>query len=195
MPKIRTFIAFELPAAVTQLAAAVQDDLMSRKLKLRWVRPQNIHLTLKFIGEMQTARTAEVAEAIRRAARGTAPLALSVQGMGVFPGMRRPRVLWIGVGGQTDALRKLHAAVEDEMAALDFPREERPFAAHLTLARIDRQVDPQRLLDGIQAVGRFEPKLFTASELILFKSDLKPQGAIYSALEKASLETNDLAHQ
>jgi RNA 2',3'-cyclic 3'-phosphodiesterase len=74
------------------------------------------------------------------------------------------------------------------MAALDFPRQDRPFAAHLTLARIDRQLDPQQLLHGMQAVGQFESKPFTVSELILFQSDLKPQGPIYTALEKVALK-------
>jgi RNA 2',3'-cyclic 3'-phosphodiesterase len=188
MSKIRAFIAIELPAAVTQLAATLQTDLKSHKLKMRWVKPQNMHLTLKFIGEMPSLRTAEVARAIREATRGMAPFELIVQGIGVFPGMRRPRVVWIGTGGRTDLLRKLHASVEDQMAALDFPRQDRPFAAHLTLARIDRQLDPQQLLHGMQAVGQFESKPFTVSELILFQSDLKPQGPLYTALEKVALK-------
>jgi RNA 2',3'-cyclic 3'-phosphodiesterase len=187
MTAIRTFIAIELPAAVVATAGAVQDELKSRKLKLRWVKPQNMHLTLKFIGEMPAIRVSEVAAALKEITRGLPPFELIVQGMGVFPGIRRPRVLWIGIGGQTDALKMLHATIEDRLGELGFPREGRPFAAHLTLARIDRQVDPRQLLDGIEAAGRFQPQPFTASELVFFKSDLKPKGAVYTALERVPL--------
>ncbi|RJQ67548.1 MAG: RNA 2',3'-cyclic phosphodiesterase [Desulfobacteraceae bacterium] len=184
---IRTFIAFELPAAIVQLAGALQTDLKAQGLNLRWVRPQNIHLTLKFLGEIAPARTADVAGAMRKALKAGAPFELRVQGMGVFPGLRKPRVLWIGLGGQTDALQKVYAGLEDELAALDFPKEDRPFKAHLTLARMDRRIDAQLLLQGIQAAGGFEPKTFQASELILFQSELKPQGAIYTPLARIAL--------
>jgi RNA 2',3'-cyclic 3'-phosphodiesterase len=184
---IRTFIAFELPDAVVQTAGALQLDLKTRGLKLRWVRPLNMHLTLKFLGEIPPDRTADVAQAMRQAARDASPLELIVQGMGVFPGLRKPRILWIGLGGQTDELKKMQADLEDELTALGFQRENRPFRAHLTLARIDRRIDAQQLLQGIQEVVGFEPRAFQASELILFKSDLRPQGPVYTPLARIPL--------
>jgi 2'-5' RNA ligase len=184
---IRTFIAFELPDAIIQTAGELQLDLKARGLKLRWVRPQNMHLTLRFLGDIAPERTAELAQAMRRTVRAAAPLELSIQGMGVFPGLRRPRVLWIGLGGRTDELKKLQADLEEELAALEFQREHRPFTAHLTLARIDRWIDAQQLLQGIEDVGGFKPRTFQASELILFRSDLKPQGPVYTPLERIAL--------
>lgn len=185
---IRAFIAFDLPAAVIQRAAELQRDLKSRGLKLRWVRPQNMHLTVKFLGDIPPDRTAGLAQAMAQAAQAAAPLELSVQGIGVFPGMRRPRILWIGLGGQIEALGRLQADLEDALAALDIPKESRPFKAHLTLARMDRRVDAQQLLQCIEAVGRFEPSRFQASELILYQSDLRPQGPMYIPLARAALE-------
>jgi 2'-5' RNA ligase len=184
---IRTFIAFELPTAFAQLAAELQNHLQAQGLKLRWVRPQNIHLTLKFLGELPVGQIADVSQAMQRAAGAVAPFTMQVQGMGVFPGMRSPRVLWIGLGGRTDALATLHARLEDALADLALPKDKRAFKAHLTLARIDRGVDVRQLLAGIAQSGRFAPKTLQASELILFKSDLRPQGAVYSPLARAPL--------
>ncbi len=133
---VRTFIALELPSEAIRLASDLQERLAREGLKLRWVRPNNIHLTIRFLGEIAPERAEAVAAVLPEIAQGVAPLDLSLQGMGVFPGIRRPNVLWLGLGGQIDRLSQMHARLEDRLEALGMPRESRPFRAHLTLARI-----------------------------------------------------------
>jgi RNA 2',3'-cyclic 3'-phosphodiesterase len=184
---MRAFVAFELPPEITRLAADLQAHLKCQGLKLRWVRPGNIHLTLRFLGEIPSAQTAAVAQAMRTAAQRGAPARLSVQGMGVFPGVHKPRVLWIGLAGQTEVLGQTAARLEAELALLGIPSEERPFKAHLTLARIQTPVDTRMLQGAIEACGAFAPHSFLAAEMVLFQSDLRPQGPIYTSLARATL--------
>jgi RNA 2',3'-cyclic 3'-phosphodiesterase len=184
---VRAFVALELaPEAVTH-AAGMQSALRARGLRLRWVRPQNMHLTLKFLGEIPQADCAAVGRAVALAGQGAAPLKLTLQGLGVFPGIRRPRVLWIGLGGQTEALGQLFARIEDELAGLGFDREIRGFQAHLTLARFKEPVAPQELLQAIEDLGGYAPLTFSTEKLVLFKSDLRPQGAVYAPLTEVRL--------
>ncbi len=180
---IRTFIAFKLPAECLQLAGELQTRLKGDGLKLRWVRPPNIHLTVKFLGELPDSRVADVIAAMQTVARDFAAPALTVQGMGVFPSFRRPSVLWLGIGGQTGLLEQLQALLEVKLVALGVEKENRPFKGHLTLARIKRKLDMERLRQSIQEVGQFTPRPFSASELVFFQSELRPGGAIYTPLE------------
>ena len=186
---MRAFIAFELPPEITRLAADLQGRLQRQGLKLRWVRPGNIHLTLRFLGEIPSEQTVAVAQAMGTAAMGSTPAQLSAQGMGVFPSLRKPRVLWIGLDGQTELLTQAAARLEAELAPLGIPREDRPFKAHLTLARIQTALDARLLQGAIEACGAYAPEPFEAAEMVLFKSDLRPQGATYTPLARAALGT------
>jgi 2'-5' RNA ligase len=184
---MRAFIAFDLPPEITRLAADLQACLQRQGLKLRWVRPGNIHLTLRFLGEIPSEQSADVAQAMRMAAMGGSPIQLSAQGMGVFPGLRKPRVLWMGLGGQTELLARAAARLEAELAPLGIPREDRPFKAHLTLARFQKPLDARRLQAALEACGGFTPQPLMAAEMVLFQSDLRPQGSIYTALARVAL--------
>jgi RNA 2',3'-cyclic 3'-phosphodiesterase len=184
---IRTFIAFKLPAECLQLAGELQTRLKGDGFKLRWVRPHNIHLTIKFLGELPDHRVADVRAAMQTAAKDFAPLALTVQGMGVFPSFRRPSVLWLGIGGQVGLLEQVHGRLEAQLETLGIEKENRPFKGHLTLARIKQKLDAERLRQSVQAVGQFAPRPFAASELIFFQSQLRPGGAIYTPLETVVL--------
>jgi 2'-5' RNA ligase len=115
-------------------------------------------------------------------------LALFIQGMGVFPGIKRPRVLWIGLGGEVEALRQLNSRIEDELAGLGFARENRGFKAHLTLARFKEGVASRDLLQAFEALGNYTPEPFAAKHLVLYKSDLRPQGALYTPLAEVLLD-------
>ena len=185
---LRAFVAFKLPGDIIDFAAGLQSDLRTRGLKLRWVRPQNLHLTLRFLGDIPQADAAAVGHAVQRASQGMIPLELTVQGMGAFPGLKRPRVLWIGLGGQIELLRQLYSRIEEELSDLGFEREKRGFKAHLTLARFKERVAPQDLLEAFQELGLYEPRVFKADELVLYRSDLRPQGAIYTPLAEVRLE-------
>lgn len=179
---IRAFVAFKLPADIIDHAAGLQSALRAKGLRLRWVKPANLHLTLKFLGDIPAADAAVVGTALERIGQGAAPLALTVQGMGVFPGIKRPRVLWIGLGGEIEALELLCSKIENELESLGFPREKRGFKAHLTLARFKERIQPEDLLSAFKELGAYAPKPFSARQLVLYKSDLRPQGAVYTPL-------------
>ena len=189
---IRAFVALRLPADIIDHASGLQSALKARGLRLRWVKPQNLHLTLKFLGDIPVTAVADLGLALRRASQGAEPLALTLQGMGVFPGIRRARVLWVGLGGQIEALQSIYQKIEDEFADLGLVREKRGFKAHLTLARIKDPVAPQDLLTAMEAIGDYEPRLFRARQLVLFMSDLRPQGAVYTPMVEIDLSVKNI---
>lgn len=181
--RVRAFLAIDPPEAVIRKIAAIQDSLKkSIHGSISWVRPQGIHLTLKFFGDIGREDIGSISGVVAGHAGNSRAMKLDIQGLGVFPNSRRPRVLWIGVGGETAKLIGLQQAIDGGLEACGFKKEERPFRAHLTLARIK---SPQGLagIDGMltekghEAAGSFEAKGLT-----LFKSDLTPRGAIYTVL-------------
>ncbi|WP_447972643.1 RNA 2',3'-cyclic phosphodiesterase [Nitrospira sp. Kam-Ns4a] len=196
---IRTFVAVELDEPLRAVIGRVQAEMRERlerefrreapDVRLQWVRPESIHVTLKFLGEIEEGRVAAIGEALERIAASLAPFAVEVGGLGVFPDARAPRVVWLGLSGQVDALVRLAAEVDAALHALGFPREDRPFAPHLTLARVkDRQRDVGRalaasgLLDRAAAAGSLRVRA-----IALMKSDLRPSGAVYTRLHEAVL--------
>jgi 2'-5' RNA ligase len=180
---IRAFLALDPPPEVLRKIADIQVALR-RNIQgaLSWVRPEGIHLTLKFFGDIAAKEVGAISEVAAVQAAGTRPLKLEAKGLGLFPGTRRPRVLWLGIGGEVERLIAMQQAIDQELEACGFPREKRPFRAHLTLARIK---SPQGLsgLDGVlTAKGSESAGKFTATGLTLFKSELTPKGAIYTTL-------------
>jgi 2'-5' RNA ligase len=184
---LRAFVAIQLTDDIIGYAKALQDALKQHGLKLKWVKPQNLHLTLKFLGDISQTATAAIGAALKAAVGDEAPLALTVHGMGVFPGIKRPRVLWTGFGGEVDRLKGLQSRIEDHLEPMGYRREKRGFDAHLTLARTKGAIAPDRLLRAIEAVGGFQPQPFEVRSVMLYKSDLRPTGAVYTILEAVSL--------
>jgi 2'-5' RNA ligase len=181
---IRAFLALDPPPEVLRKIADIQGMLrMNIQGALKWVRPEGIHLTLKFFGAIAAKAVSAVSEVVAGQAAGARPFNLEAKGLGVFPDTRRPRVLWLGIGGEVERLSALQQAIDQGLEACGYPREQRPFRAHLTLARIK---SPQGLggLDGVLAAkGSESAGKFTATGLTLFKSDLTPKGAIYTTLD------------
>jgi len=183
---IRAFIAIPLPGEVKAQARDIQTQFHKTGLRLRWVKPHGIHLTLKFLGDIDRAQVAAI-EAALQAATGAWPvLNLAAKGIGVFPTVKKARVLWMGVAGDTSALHAIHGRLQSELEPLGFKPEKRRFNAHLTLARAKGRLDPGRLVGGMETIGRFEPIPFAAREVILYRSDLKPDGAVYTKLTAVS---------
>ena len=177
---VRTFIAIEIPKTVISKIRELQDAIKASGFKIRWVRAENIHLTLKFLGDIEESKIVEIAEAVSKTAEEHSPISLKAKGIGVFPGIKRPRVLWVGLAGQLEALVKLQTTLDENSIVLDFPREKRPFKGHLTMGRIKDRID-------VMAFRRFESETFTAGQIILYKSELKPSGAVYTKLVSVSL--------
>ncbi len=137
---------------------------------------------------MDEVKIDEIAEAVSRTVEEYPPISLKAKGIGVFPGIKRPRVLWVGLTGQLEFLVRLHKTLDENLKVLDFPREKRPFKGHLTMGRIKDKIDVKKFGDALMAFRRFETEEFTAGRLILYKSELKPSGAVYTKLASASLD-------
>ncbi len=191
MPEqIRTFIAMSLPTAVQQGLARVQQQLKQGRPPVRWVAPDKIHVTLNFLGEIPAEQVPGVGDAAARAAAAAVPFEIEAVGIGVFPNPRRPRVIWVGLAGELDALRALQAGLSRELAALGFPPEDRPFSPHLTLGRMRQQAG----LSEVRALGEAVTRTAVPSlgrwlvrEVRVIRSDLRPEGPLYTTLRAVVL--------
>ncbi len=184
---IRAFIAFELPPVIISLLQKVQQELKLLKLRARWVRPENIHLTLKFLGDLDPDDIDKIGAAMTGAAIDFSPITMSVRGIGVFPGIKRPRVIWLALGGDIRSLLALQGRLEEKLAGVGFPKDKRSFKAHLTLGRIKQSANPAVIRQMISEYASLSSDEFTCNQVILFKSDLKPLGAVHSKLKQANL--------
>ena len=192
MTTLRTFIAIDLSAELRGRLGDLQDrlrgDLGGRCV--RWVQPQGIHLTLKFLGDTSEKQVADVERALARAAASVAPFAISVGGVGCFPNTRRPRVVWVAVRDKGQMLARLHAAVERHVAPLGWPTDDRGFSPHLTLGRVAKGVSPTveaavGLMVESSVVEQIGVQRVTAVNLIA--SELRPAGAVYTTLVSVPL--------
>ncbi len=185
---VRTFIAVETSAAVRQRAAELIAVFAATGAKVSWVQPQNLHLTLKFLDEVPLNSIPEVSAAVQTAAAAIAPFELEIRTAGAFPSAGRPRTLWLGTGQGSEPLGRLHAALENALRPIGFPKEHRRFAAHLTIGRVR---GPSPGLSGLGPLitqhADFTAGHFPVAELVVFSSQLTPQGPIYDALSRSAL--------
>jgi 2'-5' RNA ligase len=181
---IRCFIAVELPREVRDALHETGRALVRDVRAARWVKPDSMHLTLKFLGDTPAEIIPDISHAMQDAASQTGSFELATDALGAFPNPRKARVLWAGLSGGTDTCSALHQRIETAMARLGFTRETRPFRAHLTLARFrDPALVPQSILDSPVPHIRFPVK-----RVVLFQSELDPRGAIYTPLATAPLD-------
>ena len=183
---IRTFVCVEIPESVKGRIAELQRGLRRAEAQVSWTKPSNIHLTLKFLGDVTPQRIERVIGAVERAASPIAPFEIEVGGAGCFPSPRSPRVLWVGLTGLTDALKQLHAGIEDELYGEGFPRESKRFSPHLTIGRVRAPKNASRLAEELLATG-FEAERFLAREVIVMRSELNPSGSVYTPQAVISL--------
>lgn len=183
---VRAFVAIELPPTVKETLAGVVAELKAAGISgLRPVRPEGVHLTLKFLGDVPADRIGAIGDAAGRAAARHAPFALSLSGAGAFPGGRAPRVLWAGIAGDLERLAALQATVDVHLAELGFARERRAFNPHLTLARLRDSAsrdDRARALRVLEAAQPSRSAGFVVDGVALFQSTLGPGGAVYRRL-------------
>jgi len=184
--RMRLFVAVNLPEEVRGRLAAAQERLRAARAQVSWVRPDNMHLTLKFLGETAPDRLDSIRAALAEVARRSLPFEAALGGVGSFGG-RVPRVVWAGVTDGATRLAELAGRVDGALAGIGFPRESRPFAPHLTLGRVrapERAVVLAAALraEGQGAFGRFRPEAFC-----LMESRLDPQGSIYTVVDRFTL--------
>jgi RNA 2',3'-cyclic 3'-phosphodiesterase len=190
----RAFIAIDLPESVKSFLSEAQEALKSYGFGVKWVRPQNIHLTLKFLGDTATADTDKIAEAMTLAARNCPIVSLTAKGVGVFPNARRPRVIWAGLNGQVEALVNLQQMLNAHLADLGFATDTRGFKSHLTLGRVKGKIASDRMIAAIDKLKEFESELFETHEVVLFKSELRPSGAVYTKVQRVAFQGQSKLH-
>jgi 2'-5' RNA ligase len=184
----RVFCAVELPPSTRRL---VLEHIASLKEKLphakaNWARDANLHLTLKFLGEIRTSSVADFSKAVSQAVTSIQPFSVRLEQTGVFPTHGQPRVLWIGVNDRSAKLAELHARVEAESAQAGFAKESRPFHPHLTIARL-RQADNARALANFHKQTEFDPVEIAVAELLVIRSELSSEGSKYTVVSRHAL--------
>ncbi len=184
---MRLFVAVELPPPVRDQIAAIQEGLRDLPLPVRWVRPEGIHLTLRFIGEVGKERLEAIREAlVRLPGDGISPFRIGAAGVGTFPESGAPRVLWVGLHGDLEAIARLAQGVESALTAIGIPAEPRPFRPHLTLGRV-RGRERGDWREYLRKHDRTEAGQIPVDGFCLFESQLGPGGATYRILARFGL--------
>ncbi len=179
MSRIRCFVAAALPESTRGQLGALQGRLERAGLAVRWVRPEGLHLTIKFLGELPPATFDRVAEQLTRPLDGIGPLRLTPRGVGTFPADSRARVVWAGLEGDVAPLARLALTVEARVQGCGIARERRPFQSHLTLGRATRLGGLGDVREILETESGFEAPPFVVRELVLYESRLRSQGPSY----------------
>jgi RNA 2',3'-cyclic 3'-phosphodiesterase len=186
---IRTFICIELPESLKARLETLENQLRSKnRSAVSWVKPSNIHLTLRFLGDIDEGRQAELREAVERVVLSAPAFKLCASKTGVFPNPRNPRVFWIGIKGAEEHLIPMQKRLEQELEKAGFGKQDKPFSPHLTIGRA-RERNAQELAELLQKID-FTDEEFIVSEIIIMRSDLKPTGAVYSKLAVIKLQNS-----
>jgi RNA 2',3'-cyclic 3'-phosphodiesterase len=184
----RMFCAVELPANIHKQIEKHVDQLRQAvpRSQASWTRVNNIHVTLKFFGNVDTGRVRLISDALSRAVKDSLPFQLSISGTGAFPGLSHPRVLWIGVNDPVDRLNELHGRVDAECTKEGFEKEARRYRPHLTIARIRYPQGARELAEANQSLG-FAPMIMPVAEVLLFRSELSSKGSKYTVVSRHKL--------
>jgi 2'-5' RNA ligase len=191
MPGIRSFIAVPLERQLLQQIASISQMLKGTvRGGVSWVQPASIHLTLKFLGEIQPDKVAEMKQVLQTVVPKCAQFELTAAGLGCFPNNNRPRVVWVGLHAPVE-LYHLQKSIEDACVDLGFEREQRKFSPHLTLGRVKPYARPEDILclqQALERVPALNLGVTQACEVVLFKSDLQSTGAVYTPLISVKLK-------
>ncbi len=185
---MRTFISIEIPQEGKKKFLAIENFLRDRTLALKLVKIENLHLTLKFLGEISEERLEEIIKSCQIIGQRFSPFSLSFKGIGIFPNIKRARVIWAGVEEGTESLKKMSKLLEEELEKRGFPAEKREFQCHLTLARVKRLREGREVLEDL--IKKFREHQFCSfwvDSLNIMKSELKKEGASYTVLEEIKL--------
>jgi RNA 2',3'-cyclic 3'-phosphodiesterase len=190
---LRAFIAVEVSEAVAERAGAIIERLRASEAgDVKWVQPHHFHLTLKFLGETRRADLPALSEALREVAARAAPFTLELSGVGAFPNVRRPRVVWLGASAGGEALVGLAGATETACAALGWSREEKAYHPHLTLGRVRERprgaagrapAGPEALTRALEGESEAAAGDTRVERIVLVRSELQRGGPVYTVLE------------
>ncbi|NOX38064.1 MAG: RNA 2',3'-cyclic phosphodiesterase [Calditrichaeota bacterium] len=188
MEKIRTFIAIKISPELMQHCAALIDELKTLPAAVKWVKPETIHLTLKFLGNITRDQLEQVQQVVESVVRGEGAFELESAELGAFPSLDRPRVFWVGLAGNgQQQLMALQKKLESALAQIGFPEEARPFKPHLTLGRVKSSRQLTQVIGKIKSTA-FPNIAFPVKEVLIMRSELRPDGARYSVLKSFPLQ-------
>ena len=191
MEKIRTFIAIKLTPEIISNIGGVQEELKRSGAQVRWVKPENIHLTLKFLGHITSEELEKVKITTRETMKPFAPFEVSVSGLGAFPKINYPRVIWIGVNKGKEELKRIAFSIEENLAKIGFDREKREFSPHLTLGRVKSSTRRERLIKALSLVKTSNLGNMIVAKISIVKSELRPQGPVYTTLGEIDLRREE----
>jgi 2'-5' RNA ligase len=186
--KIRSFIAVDLSAPVRAALQRLRDQFAQLKCEVRWVRVEGVHVTLKFLGLVEPARLEQIHTTLATGITGQPALRVRARGLGAFPNLRRPRVLWVGLEGE--GLAELAARVEEAMRRLDFEPEKRGFSPHITLGRVNGMRGWSRVEELFKAQLSDDFGECIVDAVTIYRSTLRPDGAVYTPLWTIPLSRN-----
>ena len=180
---IRSFLAFELPVDIKRIIMTVSEDVRQLPLNVRWVNVDNIHITTVFMGDVQEEQIGPIQDVVKDVCQGYGPFSIAIKGLGIFGSRRNPRVLWIGLDGAIDRMGYFRDDLQKGLRPFGIKEEKRRFKPHLTLGRFRKGARTGTHLDDLLSkyYDLTSPECII-EELVLFKSDLKPGGAVYSKL-------------
>lgn len=184
---IRTFVCFQLPEFARDQLAAIQQRLRQSGAQVSWVKSDNIHLTIKFLGSVQTDRMEKIIQGVRRAAGRGSPIQLELTELGCFPNTRTPKIIWAGPKRLPAALGILYHRVEEELVSTGFAPESRPFSPHFTLGRVRSGRNVRKLASAI-AAERLQTLSFSLREIVVMGSELHPSGALYTPIARVEFD-------
>jgi 2'-5' RNA ligase len=189
---MRAFIAIELPQGIKDAISCLQAKLKATGADVKWVSPSNIHLTLKFLGEIDEKTRDAVIEVMQEISSGIGQFSIKLGSIGAFPRIQSPRIIWIGLAQGHDQVKTIAQRLETELETCGLAKENREFSSHITIGRIRSLKNKDELAAGISKLdGTVTENLgeFLAGKITLFKSTLTPQGPIYEKLQETNLKT------
>ena len=178
---IRCFVAIEIPDRIQAILSEVQSDFRSRIKKASWTRNGNFHMTLRFIGDVETTQIQEIDETLQKAVNFLKPFSIEIGGIGTFPNLSRPRVLWVGLTQGVREVTTLSKRINRELAKLGFQKDSR-FHPHFTLARLKEQVNMRTYTKLFNKHETIEGTVMNANHITLVRSELHPSGAVYTPI-------------
>lgn len=187
---MRTFIAIELPSEIKDSLSRLQEELKASNADVKWVESNNIHLTLKFLGEIDDKKLDKITRIMDDTAKEKDKFQIRISSLGAFPKIDFPRVIWVGVDTGDKEVKDIAKDLEKKIAKIGIPKEDRPFSSHITIGRTRSSLNRERLVQDLKNKAELGARKldFYATKITLFKSTLTPHGPIYEVLKETNLK-------
>ncbi|MCM8792452.1 MAG: RNA 2',3'-cyclic phosphodiesterase [Candidatus Omnitrophica bacterium] len=189
---MRTFIAIPISSQIKNFLENIQNELKTAGLDVKWVKAENIHITLKFLGEIKEDKIPLVKKIMDSVGERINPFVVSISSLGVFPKKELPKIIWVGIEKGNEELKNIAEALDDKIKKIGIPKEKRPFTSHITLGRLRSLQNVKKLTERLEPLSEYiiqEKKEFTVKEIVLYKSTLVSHGPIYEELYVRNLKT------